>query len=185
MAEPIAETIAEPTTEIVAELDAINQPTEETETVKDPITETMIEFGTEAVLESRTDGEVQNDSVELTAEIVKKGLKTLGVNPLTLKHALLELNLINEKIRSIEILRDYPNIMYMNLSSNAIDSLQALQHLPTLVQLNIRYITMKRLQLVAIKTIFLFIVTYLYKTLIVLCCLVSKAFYLLTCCCCC
>ena len=74
----------------------------------------------------------------LTADHVKKGLDCLGINPLSSRHALLELSLTKLELKDIAILENFPHVMYLNISENSIESLSILGNMPTLVQLNAR-----------------------------------------------
>jgi hypothetical protein len=84
--------------------------------------------------------ELTNESTRLCLEkdLIKKGLRTLGMHPLAMRHALLELVLTNEKLEDISILKDYVYLVYINLNYNQLRSLKVLENIPALVQLRAR-----------------------------------------------
>ena len=71
-----------------------------------------------------------------TGDVIKAGLGHLGKHPLLLSHAYLSLNVQKRGLESVEILANYPNLMYVNVSANQIADLRVLELLPTLVELN-------------------------------------------------
>ncbi len=79
------------------------------------------------------------EGVILTTEQVSKGLKTLGIHPLALRHSFLELSLPAQQIIDISILSQYPLVMYLDISNNKIQSLAPLEHLTALVTLKARH----------------------------------------------
>ena len=66
----------------------------------------------------------------------KKGLKTLGMHPVSLKFSYLELDLSNKDLASAEICESFPSIAYLNISSNNIKTLKSLEKITCLIQLN-------------------------------------------------
>ncbi|RYH27469.1 hypothetical protein EON65_13320 [archaeon] len=76
--------------------------------------------------------------VVLDEALMQNGLRTLGMHPLSLRHAYLELSLPNNSISDISLLKDYVNLMYIDLSGNLISSLKVLENMPALVQLRAR-----------------------------------------------
>lgn len=81
---------------------------------------------------------LENECIELTAEIVAEGLRTLGFHPLYQRHALLELNIAGLSLRDISLLKNYPHVLYLDISNNQIESLQVLENMSCLVQLKAR-----------------------------------------------
>ena len=77
----------------------------------------------------------------LTVQVARQGLKRIGRHPITLQHTMLELNIAENGLSNIELLSQYPNVMYLDISKNVVDSLAVLSNLPTLVELNARYLT--------------------------------------------
>ena len=71
-----------------------------------------------------------------SGDVIKSGLGHLGKHPLLLSHAYLSLNVQKRGLESVEILANYPNLMYVNVSANKIADLRVLELLPTLVELN-------------------------------------------------
>ena len=69
-------------------------------------------------------------------EVIKAGLGHLGKHPTRLAHAYLSLSVPKRGLESVEILANYPNLMYVDVSANKIADLRVLELLPTLVQLN-------------------------------------------------
>eukprot|EP01031_Cornospumella_fuschlensis_P046683 gene46683-57171_t len=78
------------------------------------------------------------EGVALDEALMQKGLRTLGMHPLSLRHAYLELSLPNNSISDISLLKEYVNLMYVDLSNNLISSLKVLENMPALVQLRAR-----------------------------------------------
>jgi Leucine-rich repeat (LRR) protein len=76
--------------------------------------------------------------VLLTGDQVSKGLKTLGIHPLALRHSFLELSLPGLKIQDISILSQYPLVMYLDINDNQVETLASLEHLTALVTLKAR-----------------------------------------------
>lgn len=72
-----------------------------------------------------------------SSDVIKSGLGLLGKHPMLLSHCYLSLSLPNRDLESIEILANYPNLMYVDISENKISDLSILSSLPTLVQLNV------------------------------------------------
>lgn len=79
-----------------------------------------------------------SESTLLSSEQVSKGLKTLGIHPLALRHSFLELSLVGQKIKDISILSQFPLVMYLDISNNHLESLASLDHLTALVTLKAR-----------------------------------------------
>jgi hypothetical protein len=76
--------------------------------------------------------------MSLTTEIAQKSLRRLGRHPLTLQHALLEMDLSNKMLDNIAILSQYPHVLHLDVSKNAVRSLAVLSNLPALVELDAR-----------------------------------------------
>ena len=74
----------------------------------------------------------------LSSELIKKNLKRIGRDPITLQHVLLELTLSNCSLENISAVTEYPHVMFLDLSSNSITELSALSNLPTLTELKAR-----------------------------------------------
>ena len=79
--------------------------------------------------------EIERNAV-LGHEMVKKGLGVLGKHPILLNHSYLELKLPAGDISNIDILENFPNLMYVNMAKNKVMDLRVLQNLPSLVQLD-------------------------------------------------
>jgi hypothetical protein len=79
---------------------------------------------------------LDNEGMTLTSDMVAEGLKTLGIHPLALRHSFLELCLAGQFINNLDLLIQYPLVMYLNVSNNRLQSLVDLQHLTALVTLN-------------------------------------------------
>jgi len=80
---------------------------------------------------------VLNDlKAKLSVEDARMGLKTLGVHPVSLKHAYLELDLSNKGLSTAEICESFPNIIYLDISGNKITTLKNLDAMTALIQLN-------------------------------------------------
>lgn len=75
---------------------------------------------------------------DLTHEVIKGGLASIGQHPLTLKSSYLELNLAGKGLGSVELLRNFPHLMTVNLSDNTIEDVRALETMPALTQLVVR-----------------------------------------------
>lgn len=71
-------------------------------------------------------------------DVIRAGLGQLGKHPLLLSHVYLELKVPRSSppLESVEILANYPHLMYVDVSDNRISDLRVLGELPTLVQLN-------------------------------------------------
>lgn len=76
------------------------------------------------------------DSNSLTLEVVKTGLRTVGLHPFTKQHTFLQLVITNKGIGDIEILSEYRHLMYLDISHNRLEELSVLKNLTTLVQLD-------------------------------------------------
>lgn len=74
----------------------------------------------------------------LSREDASKNLSSLGYNPLSLQHAFLELSVPNLGLSDINIISQFPNVMYLNVSMNKLVDLKVLSSLQCLVQLNAR-----------------------------------------------
>lgn len=72
----------------------------------------------------------------LSHDLVKKGLGVLGKHPILLNHTYLELKVPAGDVANIDILENFPNLMYVNISKNKVVDLKVLQNLPSLVQLD-------------------------------------------------
>lgn len=77
-----------------------------------------------------------SESPEYTS--MRQGLGCLGLHPLLLKYALLELKASGENMKSIDEIKNFPLLMYVDISNNEVSDLDTLHYLPTLVQLNAR-----------------------------------------------
>jgi Leucine-rich repeat (LRR) protein len=88
--------------------------------------------------ESIQPNEVLAETKELTADMVSKGLRTLGIHPLTQKHTLLELFLPQLQLSSIDILKNYPLVVYLDISDNKLTSLNPLENMTALIHLKAR-----------------------------------------------
>ena len=76
--------------------------------------------------------------MELTHDVLKGGLCSIGQHPLTLQSTYLELNLPEKGLSSVEVLRNFPNLMYVNLNDNEVTDIGALEAIPALTQLTVR-----------------------------------------------
>lgn len=74
----------------------------------------------------------------LSTELIKKNLKRIGRDPITLQHVLLELSLSNCSLENISAVSEYPHVMFLDVSNNNIAELSALSNLPTLSELKAR-----------------------------------------------
>jgi len=72
----------------------------------------------------------------LTHEYVREKLGVIGKHPVTLAHTYLELRLGAGDVEDVELLSNFPYLMYLDVSSNQIRDLRVLENLSTLVQLN-------------------------------------------------
>ena len=79
----------------------------------------------------------EDQAAVLTHEVVKKGLGVIGKHPIMLNHAYLELKVPEGSVENIDILSNFPHLMYVGLAKNNISDLKVLENLPTLVQLNV------------------------------------------------
>ena len=73
---------------------------------------------------------------EFIMDDAKKGLKTLGMHPVSLKFSYLELDLSNKNLSTAEICESFPSIAYLNISTNNIQTLKNLEKITCLIQLN-------------------------------------------------
>ena len=78
---------------------------------------------------------MDTSSVELTHSLVKSSLGALGQHPILQKQCFLELSLQSRSITHIDILRNFPNLMYINLDDNKLEDLSALSEVTGLMQL--------------------------------------------------
>lgn len=84
---------------------------------------------------------LSNEAVQLlNMETCKKGLKTLGLHPVTQRHAFLELSLPSLGIEDIGVLQNFPQIVYLDISHNCISSLRVLENMSSLLQLRARFV---------------------------------------------
>lgn len=74
----------------------------------------------------------------LLKHVAQQGLRTLGMHPLFLRHAFLELSAVNKQVDDISVLKDFVNLMYVDVSNNTIKTLKPLEGIPALVQLRAR-----------------------------------------------
>ena len=72
----------------------------------------------------------------LSHDLVKKGLGVLGKHPIMLNHTFLELKLPEGDVSNIDILANFPHLMYVKMAKNKITDLKVLENLPSLVQLD-------------------------------------------------
>lgn len=92
-----------------------------------------------------TEMKLSNEAVQLlNMETCKKGLKTLGLHPVTQRHAFLELSLPSLGIEDIGVLQNFPQIVYLDVSHNCISSLRVLENMSSLLQLRARYASLRR-----------------------------------------
>jgi Leucine-rich repeat (LRR) protein len=92
-------------------------------------------------MEDQQEGFVENkeeSESSLTPAMVSKGLKTLGIHPLAQKHTLLELSLPRLQLTDIELLKNYPLVMYLDISDNQVESLKPLENMTSLIHLRAR-----------------------------------------------
>ena len=78
------------------------------------------------------------DPEDLTEDILRAGLHTLGNHPFTRRHAFLGLNLASKNLGNADCIKKYQNLMYIDLADNALVDVSFLGELPALVQLNVR-----------------------------------------------
>ena len=71
----------------------------------------------------------------LTQELISSGLGLVGTHPVSQGHAFLELTLESKGIRNLDLLVNYPLLMYVNLSDNEIDNLEVFGTQSCLMQL--------------------------------------------------
>lgn len=69
-------------------------------------------------------------------EIFRNGLAQLGKHPILLSHVFLQMNVKSKGLDSLELLTNYPNLMYVDISDNRISDVRVLAELPMLVELN-------------------------------------------------
>lgn len=71
-------------------------------------------------------------------DVIRAGLGQLGKHPMILSHVYLGLKVPRSSppLESVEILANYPHLMYVDVSDNRISDLRMLRELPTLVQLD-------------------------------------------------
>ena len=72
---------------------------------------------------------------ELTTELVKRGLHSLGSHPISLQLVYLHINVSSLHLRSIDILANYSNLILVDISDNLLVSLRCLSGLPYLTTL--------------------------------------------------
>lgn len=88
---------------------------------------------------------LSNEAVQLlNMETCKKGLKTLGLHPVTQRHAFLELSLPSLGIEDIGVLQNFPQIVYLDISHNCISSLRILENMSSLLQLRARSVRLRK-----------------------------------------
>lgn len=88
---------------------------------------------------------LSNEAVQLlNMETCKKGLKTLGLHPVTQRHAFLELSLPSLGIEDVGVLQNFPQIVYLDISHNCISSLRVLENLSSLLQLRARSVPLRK-----------------------------------------
>lgn len=78
------------------------------------------------------------ESIKLSDKTLRENLKTLGIHPILLTHAYLQLELPKLKLCDISSIQSFPNLMYLNIAENCLCDLTVLQRLPYLVQVNAR-----------------------------------------------
>lgn len=79
-----------------------------------------------------------SESVPLDSNIIRKGLKTIGIHPITLNHTFLELDVTKSNLNDIKEISKFPNLMYIDISDNQIEDLAVLKDVSILVQLKAR-----------------------------------------------
>lgn len=80
---------------------------------------------------------VYNDmKAKSSVDDARKGLKTLGIHPISLKYTYLELDLSKKKLSGTDICGSFPHVIYLNISNNDITSLEYLSALSCIVQLD-------------------------------------------------
>lgn len=85
-----------------------------------------------------TPAKKESCNVELTTDMVKKGLMCHGYHPFLLKHTFLRLEIPSLDVKSLEAIRSYEHLMYLNVADNVIDDLSILAQFPSLLQLKAR-----------------------------------------------
>lgn len=76
--------------------------------------------------------------IDLNLPLIRDNLSCIGKHPFSLSHAYLAMKIIGKNIGSIEIMKEYPNLMYIDLSDNFLVNLQPLENLVALVELKAR-----------------------------------------------
>jgi hypothetical protein len=97
--------------------------------------------GTWTRLESDDVDEMATDiqpSTVLTNRVLRTGLTQLGKHPITQKHAFLSLSVVGKGVQNIDVIRNFPLLMFVDVSNNSLETLDALDSLPALVQLRAR-----------------------------------------------
>ena len=80
----------------------------------------------------------ESSNLDLTVEMIKKGLLCHGYHPFLLRHTFLRLEIPSLDLRNIDAIAGYENIMYLNIANNVIEDLSVLSKFPSLLQLNAR-----------------------------------------------
>jgi hypothetical protein len=87
-----------------------------------------------------------DDSI-LTKEMIvqEKMLSCLGRHPLAQSHAYLYFQCIRKGVSNIEVLQEYPLLVYVDVSDNNISNLDVFEKMNCLQQLNARYVFLNEL----------------------------------------
>ena len=80
-----------------------------------------------------------SSGIDLSLSLIRDSLSSLGKHPFALSHAYLALKIVEKNIGNIEIIKEYPNLMFIDLSDNFLVSLKPLENLAALVQLKARF----------------------------------------------
>jgi hypothetical protein len=81
----------------------------------------------------------QSTNLDLTIDMIKKGLLCHGYHPFLLRHSFLRLEIPSLDLKNIDVVSGYEHLMYLNVADNVIDDLSILSKFPSLLQLNARY----------------------------------------------
>jgi hypothetical protein len=81
-----------------------------------------------------------SENLDLTIDMIKKGLLCHGYHPFLLRHTFLRLEAPSLDLKNIDVVAGYENIMYLNVANNVIEDLSVLSKFPSLLQLNARLV---------------------------------------------
>ena len=82
----------------------------------------------------------ESSNLNLTIDMIKKGLLCHGYHPFLLRHTFLRLEIPSLDLKKIDEVAGYENLMYLNVADNVVDDLSILSKFHSLLQLNARYV---------------------------------------------